>query len=895
MNGAALPVFPNYTQLPSRVPIAAWHALRALSVAAAAGLAWLLVLRPEQGLFLLWQLVIPIVPAVFLVAPGLWRNACPLAALNQLPRLAGFTKGLAHTPAIREYSFVVGIAAFFALVSARKFLFNGDGLATAVLIFGALGLAFLGGVFFRGKSGWCSSVCPLLPVQRLYGQTPFVTVPNSHCRPCVGCTKNCYDFNPKVAYLADQYDDDRRYVGYRRFFAAVFPGFVAAFYLVPDPPAVTVPRMYFEFAAYMAVSLAAFTTLETFAKVRANTLTALFAAVAFNVYYWFSAETIVGAVGELAQTNPAPVWAWVIRGAVLAVTVVWLARTLLVERRFVAHSVATASAPAARLGEGAAVALEKAATRESAQVTFKPENKRVAIEPGQTLLAIAEQCGLALESGCRMGICGADPVAVLDGMEHLSALGDGERATLARLGLADNTRLACSARVSGPVSVSLSPQRRAVARAPAGAPSAHAGAAQPARGDPAVRRVIVIGHGIAGVTAADHVRRLHPDCELTVVGKEKFPLYNRMGITRLIYGRSAMQGLYLLPDAWYAENAVSCWLNTRAARIDVGAQVVTLATGEALPYDRLILATGSASHVPSIPGFGAAGTFVLREAEDAMYIRSYAQDTNARTAVVAGGGLLGLEAAYALLKLGLRVTVLERGRWPLRRQVDERGGTLLRDYLAGLGVHIFVESEVARLGVEDGLVREAVLRDARALPCDVFLVCTGIRPNVALAKDAGLKVNQGVIVDNHLRTSAPYVYAAGDAAEFRGEVYGQWPACVEQGAIAAANAVGDEREYAGTVPSTILKIVGADLASMGRIAAAPGDRVVVFEDPEAHRYAKLVVAEGRIAGAILLGFPKAAALVAEALKSGRDVSRDLGALRAGDWSVLEPARVEAAA
>jgi NAD(P)H-nitrite reductase large subunit len=401
--------------------------------------------------------------------------------------------------------------------------------------------------------------------------------------------------------------------------------------------------------------------------------------------------------------------------------------------------------------------------------------------------------------------------------------------------------------------------------------------------------VVVIGHGIAGVTAADNVRRLHPECELTVVGKEKFPLYNRMGITRLIYGRSAMQGLYLLPDAWYAENSISCWLNTRAARIDLGAQSVALATGEALPYDRLILATGSASHVPSIPGFGAAGTFVLREAEDAMYIRSYAQDTNARSAVVAGGGLLGLEAAYALLKLGLRVTVLERGRWPLQRQVDERGGAFLRDYLAGLGIQVFVESEVARLAVEDGLVKEAVLRDARALPCDVFLVCAGIRPNVALAREAGLSVNHGVIVDSRMRTSAPNVYAAGDVAEFHGEVYGLWPACVEQGAIAAANAVGDAKEYAGTIPSTILKVVGADLASMGRIAAAPDDQVVVFEDPETRRYAKLVVAGGRIAGAILLGFPKEAGLVADALKSGRDVGRELAALRVGDWSVLEKA------
>ena len=688
MNGAALPVFPNYTQLPSHVPIAVWHGLRVLSVAAAIGLGLLLIVRPQTGLFVLWQLVIPIVPAVFLLAPGLWRNVCPLAALNQLPRLAGFTKGLAHSPAIREYSFIVGIVGFFALVSSRKLLFNGDGMATAILLFGALGLAFVGGVLFRGKSGWCSSVCPMLPVQRLYGQTPFVTVPNSHCRPCVGCTKNCYDFNPKVAYLADQYDDDRRYVGFRRFFAAVFPGFVLAFYLAPDPPVVTVERMYLEFAAYMAASLAAFTTLETFAKVRANTLTALFAAAAFNIYYWFAAEKLVAAVSELVQATPAPPWTWAIRGAVLAVTLVWFARTLGVEKRFVALSVDMAAAAAVRLGEGAAAAIERAATRESAQVAFKPEGKRVAVQPGQTLLAVTEQCGLAIESGCRMGICGADPVAVLEGMEHLSAQGEDEKATLARLGLADNTRLACCARVSGPVSVSLTPQRRAAPRSTA--PPA-------ARHDASVRQVIVIGHGIAGVTAADHVRRIHPDCEVTVVGKEKFPLYNRMGITRLIYGRSAMQGLYLLPEAWYADNRISCWLNTRAARIDPGAQTVALATGETLSYDRLILATGSASHVPTIPGFGAAGTFVLREAEDAMYIRAYAQDTNARSAVVAGGGLLGLEAAYALLKLGLRVTVLERGRWPLPRQVDERGGAFLRDYLAGLGIQVFVEAMVAKL------------------------------------------------------------------------------------------------------------------------------------------------------------------------------------------------------
>ena len=224
MSDATPSAFPNYTQLPTYLPLAAWGVLRAASVAATAGLAALLLLRPQAGLFLLWHVAVPLLPAVFLLAPGLWRNLCPLAAANQLPRVAGFSRGLTHARAIREYSYVIGMVALFGLVSARKLAFNDSGTAAGLLVLGALLLAFLGGLVFKGKSGWCSSVCPLLPVQRLYGQTPFVTIANAHCRPCVGCAKNCYDFNPAVASLADQYDQDRQYVAYRRFFAAVFPG-----------------------------------------------------------------------------------------------------------------------------------------------------------------------------------------------------------------------------------------------------------------------------------------------------------------------------------------------------------------------------------------------------------------------------------------------------------------------------------------------------------------------------------------------------------------------------------------------------------------------------------------------------------------------------------------------
>ena len=867
-NGAARPVFPNYLQLPTYLPLAAWGVLRALAVVATLGLAALLMVRPADGLFLLWRVAIPLVPLVFLLAPGLWRNLCPLAAMNQLPRLGGFTRGLTHTPLIREYSYVIGMLLLFALASARKFLFNHDAAAAAALILGALAFAFAGGLLFKGKSGWCSSLCPLLPVQRLYGQTPFVTIANAHCRPCVGCTKNCYDFNPSVAYLADQYDADRHYVGYRRFFAAVFPGFVLAFYLLPAPPQIGLGQMYLGFAFYMGASLALFALLDTFLKATPNTLTVLFGAAAFNIYYWFCALTLAG-------STP---WAWAIRAAVLAVTLVWLARAFATERRFVAHAVASAGGPAARLGAGAAAAIERAAAEDSVQVTFEPGQRRVAVRPGETVLAVAEQSGLKIEAGCRMGICGADPIAVLEGADCLSPCEGDEKTTLERLGLADNTRLACSARVKGAVTIGLQPQRR-------GAPAA--GATEAPRGDPAVGRVVILGNGIAGVTAAEQVRKLHPGCEISLVGREKFPLYNRMGITRLIYGRSAMHGLYLLPESWYEDQRIDAWLNTRAERIDLGAHKVLLATGDELAYDRLIIATGSSSYVPQVEGFGAAGCFVLREAEDAMHIRTFAQERHARSAVVAGGGLLGIEAAYALHKLGLRVSVLERGRWPLRRQVDERAGVLLRDYLTGLGLDVLAETELARLAVRDGAVSSAVLKDGRELPCDMLLLCAGIRPNTALAEAAGLKVKRGIVVDEHMRTSSPDVFCVGDAAEFRGEVYGLWPASVEQGTVAAANAVGEARRYGGTVPSTMLKVVGADLASVGRIEPADGDEAIVREDTEARRYAKLLVAQGRIAGAIMIGFPVEAALVTRAVKSAQDVSGQLDALRRGDWRALE--------
>ncbi|MGH2944462.1 MAG: FAD-dependent oxidoreductase, partial [Solirubrobacteraceae bacterium] len=219
--------------------------------------------------------------------------------------------------------------------------------------------------------------------------------------------------------------------------------------------------------------------------------------------------------------------------------------------------------------------------------------------------------------------------------------------------------------------------------------------------------------------------------------------------------------------------------------------------------------------------------------------------------------------------LGLRTTVLERGPWLLRRQLDARAADLLRTYLTNLGLDVQLEAESAQLLGDERLER-VVLRDGREVPADVLLMAAGIVPATELAAAAGLAVARGVVVDSRLRTSDPDIFAVGDLVDWEGSVLGLWPVAVEQAEVAAENAVGGDRAYGGTIPVTMLKVVGVELSSIGRIEAdaSAGERAHVVEDAEALRYRKLVTdADDRCIGAILLGHPDEAAAVIAAVKA----------------------------
>lgn len=877
----AEPLFPAYTEMRRRLPVGAWHAIRIASVLAYLAICAVLWFRPAGGQFWFFKVVVPLLPVLFFAAPGLWRNICPLAASNQAPRVLGFTRALTPPQWLRRYGAIISIVLFFGITSTRIAFFNANGAGLSVLLTLTIINAFAAGFMFKGKSGWCSSICPLLPLQRVYGQTPFVKVANSHCQPCVGCTKNCYDFRPSVAYQADLHEPDPAWTAPRKLFVSALPGFVLGFFLLVSHPGIALPEVYLRLALFFLGSTGLFYAVQALLPFITTTVhIALWAATAISIFYWFSGLTLEDSFATITGVHVH--WLrWAIRGIVWFLAVFWIARTIVKGRQYEEETVSRPALPLIQLSPRAAKAAQKTVAATGPEVRFTGSDKPAQAEPGMSVLALAERERQPIEAGCRMGVCGADPVAVLDGGGCLTPPDEDELNTLRRLGFADNTRMACVARIqSGPVTVSLTPEP--------GNPRQ----SQATDYDRSIVSVVVLGNGIAGVTAADFVRRGHPDCEIHVVGSESHVLYNRMGISRLVYGRSAMQGLYLLPEQWYDEHQVVAWLNTVAKRIDPAGKRVLLATGDTLPYDRLILAMGSSSTIPPVTGFGSPGSFVLRSAADAMQIRAYAQEHGCRDAVVAGGGLLGLEAAHSLHELGLRVTVLERGGRLLSRQIDEYCSELVDAHFARIGMQVLYRAESDSLAGEDR-VRGVTLKDGRTLRCDMFLAAVGIRPNAELARQAGIEVNRGVIVNDRMETSVPGVFAAGDVAEHGGQVFGLWPIAAKQGEAAAVNALGGDVTLVSEVPATILKGVGLDLFSIGRSAVKPGDQVIVNEDPDpsAPSYQRLVLAEGRAAGGIVLGtYPEVVAAVTAAVKNRAAISPALVAeLRRGDWTRLKDA------
>jgi nitrite reductase (NADH) large subunit len=378
-------------------------------------------------------------------------------------------------------------------------------------------------------------------------------------------------------------------------------------------------------------------------------------------------------------------------------------------------------------------------------------------------------------------------------------------------------------------------------------------------------RLVVVGNGMAGARLVEDVlaRAGHGRFDVTMFGDEPYGNYNRILLSGVLAGAQQPEDIFLNPLEWYADNGVTLHAGAPVATIDRDRRLVRASDGRVAPYDTLVLATGSVPFVPPIEGLRQdaspaspfkPGAFVFRTLDDCERMLSRA--AHARRAVVIGGGLLGLEAARGLAARGLEVEVVHLMDHLMEMQLDRDAGLMLERAMARMGVRTHLgRATTAVLGEHE--VEGLRFKDGESLACDLVVIAAGIRPNVALARDAGLTVNRGVVVgDDMVTVCDSAICAVGECAEHRGQVYGLVAPLWEQTTVLADRLTGKRADaaYVGSRTSTRLKVMGVELAVMGdKQARDADDEVVTYSEPGRGVYHKLVVRDGRLVGAILLG------------------------------------------
>jgi nitrite reductase (NADH) large subunit len=386
---------------------------------------------------------------------------------------------------------------------------------------------------------------------------------------------------------------------------------------------------------------------------------------------------------------------------------------------------------------------------------------------------------------------------------------------------------------------------------------------------PPAERLLVVGNGMVATRFVDRLTTLAPGrFAVTVVGAEPRPAYNRVLLSSLLAGEIGMDDLALKPDSFYAERGVTTLLGRPVTALDLDAGRADLSDGSTVAFDRLVLATGSDPIRLPKPGMTLPGVITFRDLGE---VEVMARLWPGARAVVIGGGLLGIEAATGLAKAGVAVTLVHLMDRLMERQLDAFAASLLLEELAGRGVEVVLGADTASV-IGDGHAEGLRLADGRVLPADLVVCAVGVRPSTALARDAGLAVNRGVVVDDGLQASRPNVHAIGECAEHAGSCYGLVEPGYEQAAVLAARLAGSEETYPGSVVSTNLKVSGVGVFSAGRFEAGEGDDDLVFTDRAHRHYRRFVLRDDRLVGALLFGETGDALWYRDLIRSGTDVS-----------------------
>ncbi|MGL4687529.1 MAG: FAD-dependent oxidoreductase, partial [Fusobacteriaceae bacterium] len=379
-------------------------------------------------------------------------------------------------------------------------------------------------------------------------------------------------------------------------------------------------------------------------------------------------------------------------------------------------------------------------------------------------------------------------------------------------------------------------------------------------------KIIIIGGGVAGLTAAESARKRSKTAKISIIETEKSLPYYRTMLSDYLYKSLIDKELYLKPLSWFSENDVNLYIGTGVEFINFEDKIVHMLDGEELIYDKLILANGANCNVPKVKNSNLNGIFTMRSKEDTEEIKEYAKKS--KSVVIVGGGVLGLESACAMKELGLEVTIVEMMQRILPRQLDKNGSEMLENNMLEQGYNLYKNTIVMSYEGEN-TVTKVVLDKEREVKCDLVIISAGITPNKSLFENKGMNINRGVVVNSNMETSISGVYACGDIAEYNGKVMGLWDVAIEQGKVAGANVVGDLIVYKEKVQPLIFEGMGTSLVSLGNV----NDEIVegdILEDINVLTcdYKKLYFKSGLLDGGILMGDTSKGGVLIKGIRNG---------------------------
>ncbi|BBU60079.1 pyridine nucleotide-disulfide oxidoreductase [Methylosinus sp. C49] len=383
--------------------------------------------------------------------------------------------------------------------------------------------------------------------------------------------------------------------------------------------------------------------------------------------------------------------------------------------------------------------------------------------------------------------------------------------------------------------------------------------------------LVIIGNGMAAARLVDELsKRALGRYAIAVIGEEPRLAYNRVQLSSVLAGDADMAEIELRPASWWRDRGVTLLYGAKARAIDVATKRVSLENGENIGFSKLVLATGSRALRLPLPGAQLQGVHVFRDGADVDALKRLAAQRE--KIVVIGGGLLGLEAAYGLAKSGAEVSLAHVTDRLMERQLDKDAAELLKLLIESKGIEILLEARTTRI-LGDDRVNAIELADGRRLTADGVVFAAGIAPNMELARDAGVSTQRGIVIDDHMETNIADIFAIGECAQHRGVCYGLVEPAYEQARVLAARLCGESDIYEGSIVSTNLKVSGVSVFSAGDFMGNDGAETISWRDFGLGLYKKLVVEDGRLTGAVLVGDTSAALWCLELIRSRADVTQ----------------------